>query len=155
MFYIPKYFQSNFLSNNSIFIIIWYIVEFIILIMILLKWAKISTSSFTINYENVTYRHQKPNYELWKTSETHKNDRKYNNLTWANYTEYEFHSIKKIEQTLNEIIIYGDIIKKESYVEISGRLIKGKDQNLQKIKIVKCFKNNRQLVELLHKNIKN
>ena len=61
---------------------------------------------------------------------------------------YVIHSIKEVKETLNSIIIYGDIRK--SYYKRHGLLTNlTSEEKINKLKVMKTFKNNRNLIKSL------
>lgn len=142
MFLLPLYLREqevSLIKENPILIIFWWIIEFGIVIFWAFEWAKYSTSSFTVERGNVVYEHKKPNNDLPQDERG----------KWTLDVCYKIKSISKVKVNLNSIVIYGDIKKEISNYYGSGRPVHYRGRDKKRIRVIKCFKNNRELVQKL------
>lgn len=142
MFWLPLYLRKQevpLIKENPILIIIWWIIEFGIMLFWAFKWAENSTSSFTIERGNVVYEHKKPNNALQQEERG----------KWDLHIYYRIKSISKVRMYPNSIVIYGDIKKEMSYYGGAGRPENYRSRNKNKLRVIKCFKNNGELIQKL------
>ncbi len=142
MFLLPLYLRSKeflLLKEKPILMIFWWIVEFVIVIFWAFEWAKYSTSSFTVEKGNIVYKHKKPNNNAPQDERG----------KWTLDVCYRIKNISKVKVYFNSIVIYGDIKKEISNYYGAGRSVHYRSRNKKRLRVVKCFKNNRELVQKL------
>ena len=125
--------------NNEQKILFSGIIIFIIFLILITNLRKNTSHEFTVDYENIIYKRRV--YERY---------RERLGSDYIAFVEewYNIHSIKEIKETMNSIIIYGDIRKK--YYESEGSFKKfTSEQKIDKLQIIKCFKKNRNLIKSL------
>ena len=147
---VPSCFKEIFFNeNNMMLLLIWFLAIFILFFRFLFKWAESSTASITVDLSKVCFQFRKTNPSL----KSEQLDRLHH-LAWSNYVDYNIHSITKVTETINSIIIYGNITKKQFYVTPIRDYRHYKPKEYKKIVIRKCFKNNKELIRKLRNKIR-
>lgn len=125
-------------------IFVWVILELVFAIHIFVKLQKCSTIFFSTNPGYYTYGYDMPALEPAGRRGRHRH--------WRTNAIYEISLITKVEERLNSFVIYGTITK-------TGKLLNGMRQtvgkkgvaHIEKVRIPKCFRDNKLLIETLKK----
>jgi len=123
-------------TNPEPIIIISSVVAFGLFLRLLIVWGGHIGDRFTVDYGAIEY------IRLAYI------DTKNSNLEHSIEERYVIYSIKEIKETMDSIIIYGDIRK--SYFRTHGMLTDlTREEKINELKVTKSFKNNRNLIKSL------
>ena len=130
------------IKEYPLVLLVWGILEVLLFMNILFKWGETCTIYFSTEPGNYMYGYNLP------VRKAHRNGKKTNRI-YAIY--YQIRTITKIEEHMHSFVIYGTIIKGGGPRQHRPSSVHGKQTQIEKVKIPKCFQNNKELLEKLKK----
>lgn len=132
-------------STNKTILIFIYIAGIIALLLrFYYQFAKSTTSKFIVETGTIRYEHERIDLLRNTAYDPDTLDR----YRYFTNVYYQIYSIKKVKETLNEIIIYGNIEKTVVWTR-PGDTQRSKPKQMEMLKVPKIFKNNQNLIKAL------